>query len=64
MCDLLVGRMESCMALSTAEAKYVATCYFGGSMFLLKLLFDLIDLTCIFWYDAERSSKALVCDTD
>ena len=30
------GRMESCMALSTAEAKDVATCYLGGSMFLLK----------------------------
>ena len=30
------GRMESCMALSTTEAKDVATCYLGGSMFLLK----------------------------
>ena len=30
------GRMESCMALSTAEEKYVSTCYLGGSMFLLK----------------------------
>ena len=29
-------RMESCMALSTAEAKDVATCDLGGSMFLLK----------------------------
>ena len=47
MCDLLVDKMESCMALSIAEAKVVATCYLGGSMFLL-LLFDLIDLTCIF----------------
>ena len=27
---------ESCMALSTAEAKDVATCYLGGSMFPLK----------------------------
>ena len=30
------GKIESCMALSTAEEKYVATCYLGGSMFLLK----------------------------
>ena len=30
------GRMESCMALSKTEAKDVATCYLGGSMFLLK----------------------------
>ena len=30
------SRKQSCMALSTAEAKYVATCYLGGSMFLLK----------------------------
>ena len=29
-------RMESCMALSTAKAKDVATCDLGGSMFLLK----------------------------
>ena len=36
MCDLLVDRMESCMVLSIAEAKDVATCYLGGSMFLLK----------------------------
>ena len=36
------------MALSIAEEKDVATCYLGGSMFLLKILFDLIDLTCIF----------------
>ena len=43
MCDLLVDRMGSCMALSTAEEKYVATCDLGGSMFLLKI--DLIDLT-------------------
>ena len=30
------GRMESCTVLSTAEEKDVATCYLGGSMFLLK----------------------------
>ena len=30
------GRMESYMALSITEAKDVATCYLGGSMFLLK----------------------------
>ena len=29
-------RMDSCMALSIAEAKDVSTCYLGGSMFLLK----------------------------
>ena len=29
-------RMESCMALSTAEEKDVSTCDLGGSMFLLK----------------------------
>ena len=29
MCDLLVGRMESRMASSIAEAKDVATCYLG-----------------------------------
>ena len=29
-------RMESCMALSTIEEKYVATCDLRGSMFLLK----------------------------
>ena len=36
------GRMASCMALSTVEVKDVATCYLGGSMFLLKtnILFD------------------------
>ena len=30
------SKMESCMALSTAKAKDVSTCYLGGSMFLLK----------------------------
>ena len=30
------GRMESCMALSTAEETDVSTFYLGGSMFLLK----------------------------
>ena len=30
------GMMDSCMALSTTEEKYVATCYLGGSMFILK----------------------------
>ena len=30
------GRMESCMALSIAEAKDVATFYLGGSKFLLN----------------------------
>ena len=30
------SRKQSCVALSTAEEKYVATCYLGGSMFLLK----------------------------
>ena len=30
------SRKQSCMALSTAEVKDVATCYLGGSMFLLK----------------------------
>ena len=30
------GKMESCMALSTAEEKDVATCCLGGTMFLLK----------------------------
>ena len=30
------GRMESCMVLSIAEAKDVATFYLGGNMFLLK----------------------------
>ena len=30
------GRMESCMALSTAKEKDVATRYLGGSIFLLK----------------------------
>ena len=30
------NRKKSCMALRTAEEKYVATCYLGGSMFLLK----------------------------
>ena len=29
-------KKQSYMALSTAEEKDVATCYFGGSMFLLK----------------------------
>ena len=39
-------RMESCMALSTAEEKDVATCDLGGSMFLLKttIWFDWYDL--------------------
>ena len=32
------GRMESCMALSTTKEKDVATCYLGGSMFLLKTI--------------------------
>ena len=31
-----LGRMESCMVLSTTEEKDVATFYLGGSMFLLK----------------------------
>ena len=30
------SRKQSCVAMSTAEEKYVATCYLGGSMFLLK----------------------------
>ena len=30
------SRKQSCMALSTAEAKDVATFYCGGSMFILK----------------------------
>ena len=30
------GRMESCMVLSIAEVKDVATYYLGGNMFLLK----------------------------
>ena len=36
------SRKHSCMALSIAEEKDVATCYLGGSMFLLKttILFD------------------------
>ena len=40
------GRMESCMVLSTTDAKYGATCYLGGSMFLLKttILFGWFDL--------------------
>ena len=44
------------MAPSIAEAKDVATCYLGGSMFLLKttILFGLSDLHIL--YDAERSS--------
>ena len=29
-------RMESCMVLSTAKEKDVATCDLGGSMFILK----------------------------
>ena len=36
------SRKQSCVELSTAEEKYVATCYLRGSMFLLKttILFD------------------------
>ena len=30
------SRKQSCVALSTAEANDVATCYLGGSMFPLK----------------------------
>ena len=30
------SKKQSCVALSTTEAKDVATCYLGGSMFLLK----------------------------
>ena len=30
------SRMDSYMALSTAEEKDVSTCYLGGGMFLLK----------------------------
>ena len=37
-CISWFGRMESCMALSIAEAKDVATCYLGGSMFILKII--------------------------
>ena len=50
------GRMESRMALSTSEAKDVATCYLGGSMFLLKntIWFGWSNLN--FLYDAEKSS--------
>ena len=32
------GRMESCMVLSTAKAKHVATYYLAGSMLVLKII--------------------------
>ena len=42
------SRMESYMVLSIVKEKDVSTCYLGCSMFFFKLLFDLVDLTCIF----------------
>ena len=41
------SRKESCIALRTAEAKYVATCsaIWEVVCFFQKLLFDLLDLT-------------------
>ena len=44
------SKKESCMALSTTEEKYVATCSAICEVvcFFLELLFDLINRTCIF----------------
>ena len=56
------SRKESYMALSTAEEKYVATCLVicEALCFFWKLLFDLIDLTCIFvWCREEQWSSIL-----
>ena len=45
-----LSRKEFCMALRIDKEKYVATCsaIFEVVCFFSKLLFDLIDLTCIF----------------
>ena len=53
------SRKESCMALSTTEEKYVATCLAIWEVvcFFLKLLFDLIDLTCIFCMMQRGAAK-------
>ena len=44
------SRKESCMALNTSKEKYVAiwSAIWEVVCFFLKLLFDLVDLTCIF----------------
>ena len=56
------SRKKSCMALRTAVEKYVAT--FSAILevvcFFWKLLFDLIDLTCIFvWCREEQWSSSM-----
>ena len=56
------GRMQSCMALSTAKEKYIGTCLAICEVvcFFWKLLFDLIDLTCIFvWCEEEQWSSSM-----
>ena len=54
------GRMQSYMALSTAEEKYVVTCCFGGSMFLLKttIWFGWSDLHFVVWCREEQWSRS------
>ena len=52
-CDLLVNRKQSCVAMSTAEAEYVAACSAScEAVWLRKLLCDIFDLqldaTCIY----------------
>ena len=57
----LAGK-ESCMASSTAKAKYVATCsaIWEVVCFFWKILFDLIDLTCIFvWCREEQWNSSM-----
>ena len=53
-------RKESCMALRKSEEKYVATCSALSQVvcFFWKLLFYLIELTCIFvWCREEQWSS-------
>ena len=61
MCDLLVNKKQSCVALSIAEVEYVTTCSTScEAVWLRKLLSDLFDLqmdaTCIH-YDNHSCVK-------
>ena len=58
-------RKESCMALSTAEEKYVSTCWAIWEVVCFFQNYYLIFLILLsFLHDAERSSEAPFCDPD
>ena len=56
------SRKQSCMELSTVEETYVATCsaIWEVVCFFWKLIFDLIDMNCIFlWCTKDKWSSSL-----